>query len=76
MGLALDHGINVVDTDECYLQSEERLGQALQGRRGDVSLFTKCGLATAATVKMLDRLWNWGCSIVWEPPSISRINKP
>ncbi len=49
MGLALDHGINVLDTAECYLQSEERLGQALQGRRADVYLFTKCGHASGLT---------------------------
>ncbi|HEY7314667.1 MAG TPA: aldo/keto reductase, partial [Gemmataceae bacterium] len=40
---ALDAGLNVIDTAECYLQSEELIGQAVSGRRKDFFLFTKCG---------------------------------
>jgi aryl-alcohol dehydrogenase-like predicted oxidoreductase len=40
---ALDAGLNVVDTAECYPGSEEMIGQAVAGRRGDFYLFTKCG---------------------------------
>jgi aryl-alcohol dehydrogenase-like predicted oxidoreductase len=40
---ALDLGLNVIDTAECYLQSEELIGQAVAGRRKDFYLFTKCG---------------------------------
>jgi aryl-alcohol dehydrogenase-like predicted oxidoreductase len=40
---ALDAGLNVIDTAECYLQSEELIGQAVSGRRKDFHLFTKCG---------------------------------
>lgn len=40
---ALDAGLNVIDTAECYVNSEELVGQAVAGRRDDFYLFTKCG---------------------------------
>jgi aryl-alcohol dehydrogenase-like predicted oxidoreductase len=40
---ALEQGANVVDTAECYGNSEETLGRALKGRRERVLLFSKCG---------------------------------
>ncbi|MHB1421656.1 MAG: aldo/keto reductase [Gemmataceae bacterium] len=40
---ALDAGLNIIDTAECYLQSEELIGQAAAGRRKDFYLFSKCG---------------------------------
>ena len=43
LGEALDAGLNVVDTAECYGESEALIGQALAGRRGEYHLFTKCG---------------------------------
>jgi aryl-alcohol dehydrogenase-like predicted oxidoreductase len=43
VGGALDAGMNLVDTAECYLASEELLGRALASRRKDVVLTTKCG---------------------------------
>jgi hypothetical protein len=43
---ALDAGLNVIDTAECYGQSEEKIGQALSGRRDEFFLFTKCGHAS------------------------------
>ncbi len=39
----LDAGINLLDTAPSYGQSEERIGRALQGRRRDFVLSTKCG---------------------------------
>ena len=41
---ALDQGINVIDTAPVYGTSEEFLGYALQKKRGQVILSTKCGL--------------------------------
>jgi len=43
LGDALDAGLNVIDTAECYLQSEELIGRAVAGRRDEFYLFTKCG---------------------------------
>ncbi|HUE14228.1 MAG TPA: aldo/keto reductase [Planctomycetaceae bacterium] len=40
---ALDAGLNVIDTAECYLASEELIGEAVSGRRDEFYLFTKCG---------------------------------
>lgn len=40
---ALDDGLNVIDTAECYPQSEEMIGKAVAQRRKDYYLFTKCG---------------------------------
>jgi hypothetical protein len=45
LGVALDAGLNVIDTAECYKDSEEKLGRALGTRRKDCFLFTKCGHA-------------------------------
>ncbi len=43
LGTALEVGINVIDTAAMYADSEEKIGRALQGRRGQFLLFTKCG---------------------------------
>jgi aryl-alcohol dehydrogenase-like predicted oxidoreductase len=42
---ALDAGLAVIDTAECYGESEALIGQALGGRRDEVALLTKCGHA-------------------------------
>jgi aryl-alcohol dehydrogenase-like predicted oxidoreductase len=40
---ALDHGVNLFDTSDSYGDSEQRLGEILQGRRNDVLIATKFG---------------------------------
>ena len=37
LGRALDAGLNVIDTAECYLESEELIGRALGGPARGVS---------------------------------------
>jgi aryl-alcohol dehydrogenase-like predicted oxidoreductase len=43
LGDALDAGLNVIDTAECYFDSEEKIGNAVGHRRDHFHLFTKCG---------------------------------
>lgn len=43
---ALDAGLNVIDTAECYGGSEELIGKAVGHRRDEYHLFTKCGHAS------------------------------
>jgi aryl-alcohol dehydrogenase-like predicted oxidoreductase len=40
---ALDAGLNVIDTAECYIDSEEKIGKVASKRRNEYFLFTKCG---------------------------------
>lgn len=49
LNAALDAGLNVVDTAECYLDSEVQIAAAIGHRRKEFHLFTKCGHATEAT---------------------------
>ncbi len=46
LGSALDAGLNVIDTAECYAESEELIGKAVGHRRNEFYLFTKCGHAS------------------------------
>lgn len=43
LSAALDAGLNVIDTAECYMNSEVLIGDAVGSRRKDFYLFTKCG---------------------------------
>jgi aryl-alcohol dehydrogenase-like predicted oxidoreductase len=60
LNAALDAGLNVIDTAECYLASEELIGQAVSNRRQDFYLFTKCGHPEKAGVGD------------WRPESLAR----
>src|SRR5215469_3945354 len=43
LGVGSSAGINVIDTAECYMNSEAKLGRVLGARRKQFLLFTKCG---------------------------------
>lgn len=43
LNAALDAGLDVVDTAECYINSEEQIARAIGYRRKDYHLFTKVG---------------------------------
>ena len=43
LGSALDAGLNVIDTAECYEDGEELIGKAVGSRRREFYLLTKCG---------------------------------
>src|SRR5881296_1969367 len=45
LGSALDAGLNIIDTAECYEDSELLIGRAVGARRREFHLFTKCGHA-------------------------------
>jgi aryl-alcohol dehydrogenase-like predicted oxidoreductase len=45
LGSALDSGLNVIDTAECYDESETLIARAIGSRRREYYLFTKCGHA-------------------------------
>src|SRR5258707_13788076 len=40
---ALDAGLNVIDTAECYIASEEMIGKTVARRPHEYFPFTKCG---------------------------------
>ncbi|HEV8584692.1 MAG TPA: aldo/keto reductase [Methylomirabilota bacterium] len=58
LNAALDAGLNVIDTAECYADSETLIGRAVSDRRREFHLFTKVGHA---------RGWS---SEDWSPASI------
>lgn len=60
LGTALDSGINVIDTAECYMNSEDLIGKAVSHRRSEYYLFTKCGHPEGLGTE------NWSASsILW-----------
>jgi aryl-alcohol dehydrogenase-like predicted oxidoreductase len=65
---ALDAGINVIDTAECYADSEQLIGRALGNRRRNVILMTKCGHAMLASAA--DRAGGFARS-EWDAPMLA-----
>lgn len=60
LNIALDAGINVIDTAECYNNSEEMIGEAIGHRHADFFVFTKCGHAVEDG------------DVAWQPQTILR----
>ena len=60
LNTALDAGINVIDTAECYADGETLIGKAISKRRAEVVLMTKCGHAPV------------GSDSDWEPRMLAR----
>ena len=60
LNAALDAGLNVIDTAECYAESETLIGRAVSGRRRALYVFTKVGHAGG---------WN---REDWRPAAIAR----
>jgi aryl-alcohol dehydrogenase-like predicted oxidoreductase len=58
LGAALEAGINVIDTAECYQDSEELIGKTIAHRRDQYHLFTKCGHVTAALDQLRFHEWD------------------
>lgn len=46
LDVALDTGLNVIDTAPVYGESEEKIGKTMAGRRDEFLLFSKCGEAS------------------------------
>lgn len=61
---ALDSGLNVIDTAECYPNSEELIGKAVSSRRNEFYLFTKCGHSDE------DQFYDWDPK--WLEKSVDR----
>src|SRR5262245_58282547 len=51
LNAALDAGLNVLDTAECYVGSEEQIAKAVGHRRKEYYIFTKCGHWTEGGLK-------------------------
>jgi aryl-alcohol dehydrogenase-like predicted oxidoreductase len=43
LNLAIDNGLNFIDTAAAYWKSEQLIGKAIEGRRDEVFLASKCG---------------------------------
>ena len=54
LNIALDEGVNVIDTAACYGVSEELIGKAVSSRRKEYYIFTKTGHASGIDLPSWD----------------------
>lgn len=69
LNTALDAGINVIDTAECYADGEALIGKAIAKRRAEVVLMTKCGHAPPGSAP--ERAPDYA-QADWEPAMLAR----
>jgi aryl-alcohol dehydrogenase-like predicted oxidoreductase len=69
LNTALDAGINVIDTAECYADGEVLIGKAIARRRSEVVLMTKCGHAPLGSAA--DRAGGYA-QPDWDPALLAR----
>ncbi len=69
LNTALDAGINVIDTAECYADGEALIGKAIAKRRAEVVLMTKCGHAPLGSAS--ERALGYA-QPDWEPAMLAR----
>jgi aryl-alcohol dehydrogenase-like predicted oxidoreductase len=73
LGVALDVGINVIDTAAMYCDSEEKIGRVLRGKRKEFLLFTKCGRPSGTRRAEFERRkgdeWE---TLDWHPASLEQ----
>ena len=69
LNTALDAGINVIDTAECYANGETLIGKAIAHRRAEFVLMTKCGHAPLGSAS--ERAAGYATAD-WEPAMLAR----
>jgi aryl-alcohol dehydrogenase-like predicted oxidoreductase len=69
LNTALDAGINVIDTAECYAEGETLIGKAIADRRAEFVLMTKCGHAPLGSAS--ERASGYATAD-WEPAMLAR----
>jgi aryl-alcohol dehydrogenase-like predicted oxidoreductase len=69
LNTALDAGINVIDTAECYANGETLIGKAIAHRRAEFVLMTKCGHAPLGSAS--ERAAGYATAD-WQPAMLAR----
>src|ERR1700719_3973262 len=69
LNTALDAGINVIDTAECYADGETLIGKAIAHRRAEFVLMTKCGHAPLGSAS--ERAAGYATAD-WQPAMLAR----